>query len=130
MLPTVDEVATAFREHIALGEAARDASQAVLDLIAARVPVWQPIEPGTTIKAGTRYRCETVDGESTEGTYSLDLTAREDGWFIDPRTVPAEPEDPRVAAVVQWLYNESTTAAPEDDARDLLARLDAMRADQ
>ena len=92
VLPTVDEVEKAWRAAIARGERVRDASQDVLDLIGSRVPVWVPVKAGAVIKAGTRYRCETADGGSAEGTYSLDLTTSEGGWLIDPRTIPADPD--------------------------------------
>ena len=99
VLPTVDEVEEAWRAAIARGERVRDASQAVLDLIGSRVPVWVPVKAGAVIKAGTRYRCETADGGSAEGTYSLDLTTREGGWFLDPRTVPVDPDAALVEAI-------------------------------
>ena len=53
VLPTVDEVADVLRSGDGLrfySDGARD----ILDLIAARLPVWQPIAFGTVIKAGTR----------------------------------------------------------------------------
>ena len=117
VLPTVDEVEKTWRAAIARGERVRDASQAVLDLIGSRVPPWKPIEPGTVIKAGTRYRCETADGGSAEGTYSLDLTTREGGWFIDPRTVPADPDAALVEAIGSVLtHYEGGKWGPESVA--------------
>ena len=143
VLPTVEEVARTIM--LDDGYPHRDPAyltnaQAVLDLIASRVPVWVPVEPGTIIKAGTRYRVETSDGERTEeGTYALDLTADEARWFIDPRTVPAEPKDPRVELLAEELEAasgccfDSWPCSEADrwyrDARLILARLDAVRAD-
>ena len=54
-LPTVDEAVEAVIQSMRDGGwTYHTAARAVLDLIAARVPVWQPVEPGTVIKAGTR----------------------------------------------------------------------------
>ena len=101
--------------------------QAALDLIAARLPVWQPVEPGTVIKAGIRVR-EDWDDHITEWTLGQDedpyaSRSRSSRYYIDPRTVPAEPEDPRVAVVVGYFLTS------DENARDLLARLDAVRSD-
>ena len=128
VLPTVDEVEKAWRAAIARGERVRDASQAVLDLIGSRVPVWVPVKAGAVIKAGTRYRCKAADGGSVEGTYSLDLTTREGGWFIDPRTVPADPDADLVAVIAAALTdiaddNGETTCDWTAEARDMLAAI-------
>ena len=98
VLPTVGEVVDIIKE----GGFYSDTARAVLGLIAARLPVWQPVEPGTVIKAGTRVR------RPVEHILPTDTPAN-DGWCIDPRTVPAGPVD---------HYR--------NDARDLLARLDAV----
>ena len=104
-------------------------SRAILDLIAARLPVWQSVEPGTVIKAGTRVRRPYLtDSGAVEHILPTDTPAN-DGWCIDPRTVPAEPVDPRVAVVGEWLDSIGSEEHTADDARDLLARLDAVRAD-
>ena len=52
-------------------------------------------------------------------------------YSIAPRTVPApaEPEDPRVA-VVRGYYDDAGIGSSDLGIRDLLARLDAARADQ
>ena len=102
--------------------------QAALDLISARLPVWQPVEPGTVIKAGTRVR-EDWDDQITEWTLGEDedpyaSRSRSSRYWLDPRTVPAEPEDPRVAVVVGYFLTS------DENARDLLARLDALEADR
>ncbi len=65
VLPTVDEAARVIPEAWAnpssVGSVHLIAAQAVLDLIAARLPVWHPVEPGTAIKAGTRWRFAAAD---------------------------------------------------------------------
>ena len=61
---------------------------------------------------------------------TLPTCPREDcTFYVDPRTVPAEPEDPAVAVVVEWLAVCGPIDAGTDDARDLLARIDAARSD-
>ena len=130
VLPTVDEVADVLRSGDGLrfySDSARD----ILDLIATRLPVWQPVEPGTVIKAGTRVRRPYLtDSGAVEHILPTDTPAN-DEWFIDPRTVPAEPVDPRVAVVSDWWKQtlRGSTAKPGPRFSDLLARLDAMRAD-
>jgi len=57
-------------------------------------------------------------------------------WFIDPRTVPAEPEDPRVAAITEALEDEygSVSEDAEYDPREyhqaaineIIAKLDGL----
>ena len=95
----------------------------VLDLIAAHQPVWERVEPGTLIKGGTRYRRETLNG-SWERIAAEDFLTGDGIYSIDTRTVPAEPEDPRVAVVIEWYVNAEQVGVNDDDARDLLARLD------
>ena len=105
------------------------------------LPVWQPIEPGTVIKAGTRVRRPYLtDSGAVEHILPTDTPAN-DGWCIDPRTVPVEPVDPRAELLAEELHNHggceeawpccsvSTVEHYRNDARDLLARLDAVRAD-
>ena len=141
VLPTVDEVVDIIKEGGFYSDTARD----ILDLIAARLPVWQPIAPGTVIKAGTRVR-EDWDDQITEWILGQDedlyaSRSRSPRYWLDPRTVPAEPVDPRVELVAEELHNHggceevwpscsvSTVEHYRNDARDLLARLDAVRAD-
>ena len=132
VLPTVDEVADVPRSGDGLrfySDSARD----ILDLIAARLPVWQPVEPGTVIKAGTRVR-EDWDDQITEWTLGDDedpyaSRSRSSRYWLDPRTVPVEPVDPRVAVVGEWLDSIGGEEHTADDVRDMLARLDAVRAD-
>lgn len=140
VLPTVDEVADVLRS----GDGPRfssDTARDILDLIAARMPVWQPIAPGTVIKAGTRVRRPYLtDSGAVEHILPTDTPAN-DGWCIDPRGVPAEPVDPRAELLAEELHNHggceevwpccsvSTVEHYRNDARDLLARLDAVRAD-
>ena len=143
VLPTVDEV----RDTIIAAE--RDGgwiehtvARAVLDLIASRVPAWVPVNVDD-IRPGMRVRW--VRGNSdTEGSFTVrdiadDRFYFEDGhvsrrmsytWYIDPRTVPADPEDPRVALLLDWYVDAEPSGVNADDARDLLARLDAARAER
>ena len=129
VLPTVEECRTAIREawaaENAIGSGPRVAAQAALDLIAARLPVWHPVEPGAVIKAGTVTRIEWDDREAREEVTRADYTPCQTDparFYLDPRTVPAEPEDPGVAVVVDYF------GTSDENARDLLARLDAVRA--
>ena len=73
VLPSVEDASRRIREAWAekIGNSTDIAAQAVLDLIASRVPVWVPIEPGTVIKAGTRVR-EDWDDQITEWTLGED----------------------------------------------------------
>ena len=100
-------------------------AQAILDLIAAHQPVWKRVEPGTLIKAGTRYRRETLNGSSWERIAAGDFLSGDGSISIDPRTIPAEPEDPRVAVVLEFL-DQTEPETHERDARELLARIDAL----
>ena len=133
-LPDVDAVARAIYESDDYGPSwatrsdsvkddYRRNAQAVLDLIAAHQPVWKRVEPGTLIKAGTRYRRACADGIVFEGIAGCDFLSGNGNIFIDPRTIPA-PEDPRVAVVIEWYVNAEQVGVNDDDARDLLARLD------
>ena len=106
------------------------------DAVLALLSPWQRVEPGTTIKAGTRYRIEEASG-SYECTTRSDWTVanRSRRVYIDPRTVPAEP-DPRVKAAAQVEKirpGDQVTAEFEGGSgallsdRDILAALDACR---
>ena len=123
VLPTVKDV----RQTMDDAYIWHDAAQDVLDLIAARITPWKPIEPGTVIKAGTVTRIEWGDRDAREEVTRADYTPCQTDparYYLDPRTVPAEPEDPLVAVVNEWLNNTHEGPA------DLLARLDAARADR
>ena len=105
VLPTVDEVADAILASSTTGEGWHvSGARAALNLIAARITPWHPVEPGTIIKAGTRVR-EDWDDQITEWTLGQDedpyamRSSRSARLYIDPRTVPAEPEDPDAALV-------------------------------
>ena len=108
VLPTVDEVVDIIKEGGFYSDTARD----ILDLIAARLPVWQPIEPGTVIKAGTVTRIELDDRDAheevTRSDYTLIDLNRYPGhlvrFYLDPRTVPAEPVDPRAELLAKELH--------------------------
>ena len=154
VLPTVGEVREAIIAGTKLGGwMPHTAAQAVLDLIASRVPVWQPVEPGT-IRPGMRVRYVATGG--IEGIFTVEDVAdgrfyfksgyawsgmSDHAWFVDPRTVPAEPVDPRAELLAEELHklggceevwpccSVSTVEHYRNDARDLLARLDAVRAD-
>ena len=94
VLPTEDEVVGIIKE----GGFCSVTARVVLGLIAARLPVWQPVEPGTVIKAGTRVR-EDWDDYITEWTLGQDedpyaSRSRSRRYWLYPRTVPAEPVDP------------------------------------
>lgn len=99
------------------------------DAVLALLSPWRRVEPGTTIKAGTRYRIEG-DG-APMGCY--ERTAQND-WkvnnrsiraYIDPRTVPAEP-DPRVKAVAQVLAEKAGISLDEAEAALVVQALDRM----
>lgn len=98
------------------------------DAVLALLSPWRQIEPGTTIKAGTRYRIE-------DGAWAEEILARND-WittsgervYIDPRTVPAEP-DPRVKAVAQVLAEKAGISLDETwihEATLIVQALDRM----
>ena len=114
--------------------------------------MWVPVEPGTVIKAGTVTRIEWDDRDAheevTRSDYTLIDLNRYPGhlarFYLDPRTVPAEPAepvDPRAELLAEELHNHggceevwpccsvSTVEHYRNDARDLLARLDAVRDD-
>ena len=138
-LPTVNDVTVAIiKSQGAGGWTPHTAAQAALDLIASRVPVWVPIEPGTAIKAGTRYRIEYRDGRAHEHVASFDRKVDASGpLLIDPRTAP--PEDPRVEVLAEEMeaesfhcYDEWPCAEAErfrGAARRAIARLDEMGGD-
>ena len=144
VLPTVEEVALTIMQddgypHREMAPAYLTIAQAVLDLIASRVRHWVPVEPGTIIKVGTRVRRPySFRSGYVEYTEYEERAARDD-FYIDPATVPAEPEDPRVELLAEELEAasgccfDSWPCSEADrwyrDARLILARLDAVRAD-
>lgn len=99
----------------------------VLDLIAAHQPVWVEVPKGTLIKAGTRWRRES-EGYAQERIAAGDFLSGYGAYSIDARTIPAEPEDPRVAVVLEFL-DQTEPGTHERDARELLARIDALGGD-
>ena len=126
VLPTVGEVREAIIAGTKLGGwMPHTAAQAVLDLIASRLPVWQPVEPGTVIKAGTVTRIEWDDRgareEVTRSDYTFcqtDLTR----FYLDPRTVPAEPVepvDPRAELLAEKLHKLVADFQANGDSRGL-----------
>ena len=124
VLPTVDEVVdiVLIKEGGFYSAAARD----ILGLIAARLPVWQPVAPGTVIKAGTRVR-EDWDDQITEWTLgeSEDPYAsrsRSSRYWLDPRTVPAEPVepvDPRAELLAEKLHKLVADFQANGNSREL-----------
>ena len=110
---------------LATREGIYNGNRAVLDIIgsvepvldaAARMPVWQPVEPGT-IRPGMRVRYVATGG--IEGIFTVEDVAdgrfyfksgyawsgmSDHAWFVDPRTVPAEPVDPRAELLAEELH--------------------------
>ena len=97
------------------------------DAVLALLTPWQQVETGTTIKAGTRYRIEDESGGCYERTSVNDwqVNNRPNRVYIDPRTVPAEP-DPRVEAVAQVLAEKAGISLDEAEATLVVQALDRM----
>ena len=141
VLPTAKEVREAIIAGTKLGGwMPHTAAQAVLDLIASRVPVWQPVEPGTVIKAGTRLR-EDWDDQIAEWTLGEDQDpyqncGRRCRYYIDPATVPAEPEDQRIKrahAIIPALQRVKNVPLGGDllpAALEAIDAIDALEADR
>lgn len=155
VLPTVDEVASVVarsdpRAATVHGRHIR-AAQAALDLIAARLPVWQPVEPQpidpADVRVGDRVRVEWKTGDATvtdvEADGDIGLLTDDGGilWasLAGDRHDRAdlyllhrpEPEDPRVAVVAKAMSdalddNGVTTCDWTAEARDILAKLDGL----
>lgn len=138
VLPTVKEVREAIIAGTKLGGwMPHTAAQAVLDLIASRVRHWVPVEPGTLIKAGTHYRIECGDGRANEYVASCDRKTDESvPVYIDPATVPAEPEDPRIKrahAIIPALQRVKNVPLGGDllpAALEAIDAIDALEADR
>ena len=139
VLPTVNEAVAAIVQSMHDGGwTYGTAAQAVLDLIAARLPVWQPVELGTVIKAGTRWRCESGEGATLrveEETAATPYTCRQSAcrYYIDPRTSPAEPSGvERACRLLSFAHG--VTVTPEQIRATLdelgLELTDSARADQ
>lgn len=94
-------------------------AQAVLDLIAAHQPVWHRVEPGTLIKAGTRYRRES-EGRARESIAAGDFLSGDGSIFIDRRTVPA----PTLTERIRAALNDSPESRITLDVADVEALLD------
>ena len=97
------------------------------DAVLALLSPWRQVEPGTTIKAGTRYRVEEASGWCYESTAQNDwqVNNRSRRVYIDPRAVPAEP-DPRVKAVAQVLAEKAGISLDEAEATLVVQALDRM----
>ena len=138
VLPTAKEVREAIIAGTKLGGwMPHTAAQAVLDLIASRVRHWVPVEPGTLIKAGTHYRIECCDGRANEYVASCDRKTDESApVYIDPATVPAEPEDPRIKrahAIIPALQRVKNVPLGGDllpAALEAIDAIDALEADR
>ena len=121
-LPTAEELASLIwnvsrcDEGTISATGADHVAEAALALIRERLtPVeWQPID-FADIKPGMRVRMESRGVESTltvAGTGSRwlyngsggSIWDHEGTWSVDPRTIPAEPEDPRVERAAKALY--------------------------
>lgn len=125
-LPDVDAVAQAIYESnygprwddSRFKDGHRRNARAALDLIAAHQPAWVPINVDD-IRPGMRVRW--VRGNSdTEGSFTVrdiedDRLYFENGkvsrqmpytWSVDPRTIPAEPVDPRVEVLAEEMEAE------------------------
>ena len=115
VLPTVDELADAILASATTGEGWHvSGARAALDLIAASVPPWKPVAPGTVIKAGTLYRVEFADDGANERVDAFDREIPNSGarYYIDPRTIPAEPSGvERVCRILSFAHG--VTATPE-----------------
>ncbi len=138
VLPTVADATLAIikAQSAGRGWVPYTAAQAVLDLVASGVRHWDRVEPGTLIKKGTHVR-----RENAARTYATEYIAvsdfhtddnEGDRYYIDPATVPAEPEDPRVALLRDVLaeLDDHDDRTPTGDALLILARLDALEADR
>lgn len=97
------------------------------DAVLALLSPWRLVEIGTTIKAGTRYRAEEASGWCYERTALSDWTVanRSRRVYIDPRTVPAEP-DPRAKAVAKVLAEKAGISLDEAEATLVVQALDRM----
>ena len=138
VLPTVKEVREAIIAGTKLGGwMPHTAAQAVLNLIASRVRHWVPVEPGTVIKAGTRLR-EDWDDQIAEWTLGEDQDpyqncGRRCRYYIDPATVPAEPEDQRIKrahAIIPALQRVTTRWPLLPAALEAIDAIDALEADR
>ena len=114
--PTIDWDA----ERDDVKDECRAAARAVLDLIAAHQPVWQRVELGTLIKAGTRYRRETPGDGSYERIASSDFLTSDGGYSIDQRTVPA----PTLTERIRAALDDSPESRITLDVADVEALLD------
>ena len=108
----------------------RNMAQAALDLVASRVPVWVPVEPGTVVKKGTRYRVEYPWETVGEYTASQDFRVSGSGGrtLIDTATVPVDdPVDDQVERVAKALHGADKPDHPWEDelggTREIYRRL-------
>ena len=134
-LPDVDAVARKIRETCEWEKAEFDdlndaplpeaIARDVLDLIAAHQPVWQRVEPGTLIKAGTRYRRVCADGSTYERIAESDFISR--GVIsIDRRSIPA----PTLTERIRAALDDSPESRITLDVADVEALLDMVGGEQ
>ena len=135
-LPDVDAVARAVHdvpwptidwdaERDDVKDECRAAARAVLDMIADRQPVWKRVEPGTLIKAGTRWREEEPNGAAGEYVSGIDWTIGADlksAIFIDTGTIPA----PTLTERIRAACNDSPESTISLDVADVEALLDMV----
>ena len=103
-------------------------------------PVWRPttadeIQPGWEVRSRARQGFETSWGIAHHQDADRDWRTEEEtpltnthrGWTYETTAPETEP-DPRIRVVVEWINEPAGTAdeVDEDDAIDLLARLDAL----
>ena len=133
-LPDVETVARAIYEGdgcptswATQSEGVKDSYRAgvreVLDVIAAHQPVWQRVEPGTLIKAGTRYRRETLNGSTWERIAAGDFLSGGATFIsIDQRTIPA----PTLTERIRAALNDSPESRITLDVADVEALLNMV----
>ena len=135
-LPDVDAVARVVREACETWEKAElndlnDAplpeaiARAILDLVGARQPVWQRVEPGTRIEAGQRYRRVYADGKVFEGIARCDFLSGNVATTYVQRTIPA----PTLTERIRAACNDSPESRITLDVADVEALLDMAGGD-
>lgn len=131
--PTIDWDA----ERDDVKDECRAAARAVLDLIAARVRHWQPVEP-IDIKVGDRVRLVTAQGD--ESIYTVTWRDQDwinghdetrdvrfpHTWYIDPATVPA----PTLTERIRAALNDSPESTISLDVADVRVLLDMVGGEQ
>ena len=108
------------------------AADAVLSLLAETITPWKRVEPDTVIKAGTLHRIEwdpigdAVTSIERTNTYDITIPTDPCRFYIDPRTVPADPDADLVgiiAAALSDTLDGEMTCDWTAEARDMLAAI-------